>query len=293
MSRSTSGILLVLGLLAAAALVFWVLAGSGGGDTGLDLEADGRAAVAPPAAPPTPVQSAGDPAPSAPRVSVLPRDGVPRVLPPDAAIEDVRDALALADAAQRARDVQAAYEAVARVAADPDVIRELQRYVGRVEDPVARGIVLAALGANRHAGNIDWLAQQLLSGKTEEDRLGALLGLAWDEYEEGSELTSTSALLAGIEFPVAPLPELPVALKGTADWLDRAGEKAATDALDVIATSVEHSVEYAALLVVEGKRVCRVYAGLGQGQRATLRAAALAHAALPGSVRRVLETTSD
>ena len=57
--------------------------------------------------------------------------------------------------------MQAAYDAITRIAKQDRVLEGLQRYVLRVEDPLARGIVFAALGANRDARNIEWLRARL------------------------------------------------------------------------------------------------------------------------------------
>ena len=103
--------------------------------------------------------------------------GLPRILPPEAAIEDVRDAQSLEGPA-RTQALAEAYAALGRIAATERILVALQRAVTAEEDVQVRGVVLAALGANRSEANVAWLAARLQAGPAGEDHLGALLALA-------------------------------------------------------------------------------------------------------------------
>lgn len=279
MSRSTGRVLLILGLVAAAALVFRALE-EGRQEGGFELE-DGAAPGTPETGPAPRAETS--PPPTGPGKTAA-RDGVPRVLPPDAAIEDVRDALAQKGAA-RTRDVQAAYAAIARIANEGyEILRGLQRYVSDVEDPVVRGIVLAALGANRDPRNLTWLASRLRFGVSSAERVGAFLGLAYGS----SDVKATCNALGGITHPVGPLPTSRTVLESVAGWVDRETSASAADGIVALLFSVERDVDVAALLVVDGTRPCKLYTDLSSATRTVLRAAALKHKALPGAVRRVL-----
>ncbi len=282
MSSRAGRFVLGLGLLAAAALVYWALE-DGGGDEGFDLDRDElprEADAAPPGEAPDaqpPKQAPPAPAPEG--------DLVPRVLPPDAAIEDVRDALTLTGP-KRTREVQAAYDAIVRIADDaPGVRQGLQRYLARVESPLARGIVLAGLGSDRAPANITWLSQRLVTATTAPERIGALHGLAFGT----SEFAQTSETLAGIKMPVGHLPPGREARKAVGTFLDGKHGAAATDANAVVLLNVSEQVDYAALLVVGGTRTCAFFDAAPAKVRDLLRRGALRHDALPGAVRRVLE----
>ena len=279
MSRSTGGILLVLGLLAAAALVLWALEDAADeGGFALDGGGDGASRaprVDEPDAPPTPRTTDEGRA----------RDGVPRVLPPDAAIEDVRDALALPDEAARVHALQAAYAAITRLAQDTQVVDGLQRYVLRVEDPLARGVVLAALGASRDGRTLAWLAKRLRDGASSEERTGAFLGLI---YAHSGEQLRCSNTLGGLTHTFDALPSSGLVLAAVAGWLDQETATSAADAIVPLTHLVAEDVDVAALLVVDDERPCKLYATSTDAARGLMRAAALKHAALPGAVRRVL-----
>lgn len=286
MSPRTGRFLLALGLLAAAALVYWALE-DGGGDEGFDLDRDELPREADAAAPVgTPGRAPDTQPPKKAPAAVAPQgDLVPRVLPPDAAIEDVRDALTLTGS-KRTREVQAAYSAIARIADDaPGVRQGLQRYLARVESPVARGIVLAGLGSDRAPANITWLTQRLLAAKTTPERIGALHGLAFG----ASEYTQTATTLAGIKMPAGSLPTGRDTRTAVAAFLDTKLGPALVDAQAVVLLNVSDHVDYAALLVVGGTRTCAFFDAAPAKVRDLLRRGALRHAALPGAVRRVLE----
>ncbi len=282
MTRATGSILLILGLVAATGLVYWALP-TDEDAAGVDLDGGDSLADGGREAPSADEREDADQA--APK-RPLARDGVPRVLPPDAAIEDVRDALALTDADARTRAAQDAYDAIARIANDSTGVAEgLQRYVLRVEDGIARGIVLAALGTNRDAGNLAWLAGRLGGGASSAERQGAFLGLTRGDHTPAAPCGT----LAGIKHPLGPLPTSGAVLTSVAGWLDRATAAEASDAIIPLLHAVKLNVDVAALLVVDDKRPCKLYADLDTRSRELLRARALGHAALPGAVRRVLE----
>lgn len=129
--------------------------------------------------------------------------GMPRILPPDAAIEDIRDALALKDAAAREASLRAAYGSIGRIAQAPRILVGLQRHAVTVEDARVRGATYAALGANTSGPSHAWLARKLADGPALEDRIGALLGLAYDA--NGSE--RTAAALGGLPHKSDALPK--------------------------------------------------------------------------------------
>jgi hypothetical protein len=278
MSRTTGGVLLVLGLLAAAALVLWALE-DGADEDGFALDGGADTRRAPQAAEPN-----APPAPPAANESRA-RDGVPRVLPPDAAIEDVRDALALVDEAARVQALQAAYAAITRLVTDSQVVDGLQHYVLRVEDPIARGVVLAALGASRDGRTLAWLAKRLRDGASSEERTGAFLGLV---YASSGEQLRCSNTLGGFTHTFDALPSSGLVLAAMAGWLDQETATTAADAVVPLTHLVANEVDVAALLVVDDKRPCKLYATLDDTARELMRNAALKHAALPGAVRRVL-----
>lgn len=176
--------------------------------------------------------------PETPAVVAAGPAGVPRILPPDAAIEDVRDALTLEDTAARAEALRAAGGALGRIAQTPRVLQGLQKYVRTVSDPRVRAVVYAALGANTSGIARAWLAEQLQRETTPAARLGALLGLAHDA--EASE--RTAEVLGGLPYRAGALParlDVREALgEALAAFAEEAGQAAARDALPVLRETV-------------------------------------------------------
>jgi hypothetical protein len=165
--------LLLLGVLAGGVLV-WVSQGeTESPDDTWDPLDEGLGA------PPPRKRSGDEPGESAPAIAASPR-GLPRILPPGAAIEDVRDALAVTKRSETVAMLQMAYDSIGRIAQQPRILTGLQRYALAVEDPQVRGAVYAALGANTSGPSRAWLAARLKDGPTLVDRVGALLGLAYD-----------------------------------------------------------------------------------------------------------------
>lgn len=218
------------------------------------------------------------------------RRGIPRVLPPDAAIEDVRDALAL-ESEERTTALREASQAISRLAAQgEDALRPLRKYARKVEDPVARGVVVASLGTARSDENIRTLAESWSRGATDAERMGALIALAHPQKNESSSPDeATSEVLASLPYQHVALPTSMTVLKAGARFLDRSQGALSQDALPVLLRSIGSHREWAALLVVDEERMCAWYASLPAEDRARVRVEALKHDQLRGNTRRVIE----
>ncbi len=101
---------------------------------------------------------------------------VPRVLPPDAALEDIRDALAANDVDA----LQAAYEQLGRLAASKGRVRTaLRNQIASMADADVRAIAIAAIGQSRDDDNEEWLVSVLTDRRAAlTDRTSALVALA-------------------------------------------------------------------------------------------------------------------
>ncbi len=143
-----------------------------------------------------------DPEGGLPAIAESPR-GLPRILPPEAAIEDMRDALAITKRSEKTTALRSAYESIGRIAQQPRILEGLQRYAVAVEDPLVRGVVYAALGANTSGPSRAWLAERLKDGPTLVDRVGALLGLAYD----AGATEAFAAVFGGLPHLAGALPE--------------------------------------------------------------------------------------
>ena len=188
--------------------------------------------------------------PESPAAAVVADDprGVPRVLPPDAAIEDVRDALAVTGDEARADALRAAAGAIGRIAATPRIRIALQRQVLTVEDPGVRGVVYVALGASSDGPGRAWLAERLARESAPRARLGALLGLAQD-VDAPEDIAHT---LGGLPYRAGPLPDRVDVRDALADVLEAFGatdaRAVARDALPMLQTTLAlRGTWYAAL----------------------------------------------
>lgn len=231
-------LLLLLTALLAGGLLLWLDSredATGGEDLILSLEDGGPDE-------PRPLADQDEPA-TTPTATAPTAHGVPRILPPDAAIEDVRDALALTDAEARAGALAAAYASIGRIAAGPRILAGLQRYAVALDDPRVRGVVYAALGANTSGPSHAWLARQLASGPALEDRLGALLGLAYDAQAPAVPV----AALGGLPCRRGALPKRVDVREALPALLTALEGAAVRDALPVLEASLaEHGGWYAA-----------------------------------------------
>lgn len=279
MTRSTGGILIALAVLAVAILVMRTMVDQTD-DGGFDLEGTSDTQTDE-----TTGRKTADEVNTPPAADSTRRgDGVPRVLPPDAAIEDVRDALALEDEGRRERAVQDAFDAITRIVQDPGVVEGLERYVLRVEDPVARGVVLAAIGARRDTATLSWLAERLRDGANVEERIGAFVGLTYAAGRSRGVCRS----LSGLRVPFGKLPTRRDVLAAVSTFVDEVTPSDVPDVIPALLYAVEQDVDVAALLVVDGARPCKLYAELKGASRGLMRAAALKHEDLPITVRKVL-----
>ncbi len=210
----TTLVLLLLALLAGGVLL-WLNARSArtpAQDDLLDLFEDDT---------PKDAGAADRPVASTPAAEVGTPRGVPRILPPDAAIEDVRDAQALEDIGARRAALAAAYASIGRIAQTERILGGLQRYALDVEDARVRGATYAALGANTSGPSRAWLVERLREERDDVARLGALLGLAYAKAQDARDATAlgdlphrTGALPARVDVRDA-LPAIVARLDGT------------------------------------------------------------------------------
>ena len=172
------------------------------------------------------VQPTGDDAPVG--------GGVPRILPPDAAIEDVRDALAIQEASGRRDALGEAYAAIGRIAQAERILVGLQRHVLSVADARVRGVTHAALGANASGTSHAWLVARLREDRDDLGRLGALLGLAY--AAEAAPRAAPS--LGELPYRARVLPARVDVRDALASWLGTLEGAAARDALPVLRASL-------------------------------------------------------
>lgn len=236
--RPAAFLLLLLAVGAGGALVWFSQRAAEEPEDGFLLPVD-DAPRTPPKRAETPDER---PVASAPSAS-----GLPRILPPDAAVEDIRDALARKEPKAREAALQSTYDSIGRIAQQSRILVALQRYAGDVEDAAVRGVTWAALGANREGSARAWLAGRLSRGPTLQDRVGALLGLAYDPKATPTRARS----LGGLPHRRGTLPErldvraalasLFVALQGdTPQDADRI-EAALLDVLPVLESTLTKS----------------------------------------------------
>lgn len=226
---------------------------------------------------PTPLPEAGDP--------------VPRILPPDAAIEDLRDALALGDD-ERGPALQSAFDGAARLAAGSETARStLRRRIDKLGDVRLRGVATAALGTSPTDANQRWLRTALRDGTNDEMRLGALIALARPAASDEGAAAARSTLLGSLAYPYGPLRDDTRLLGAVARFLDSTNGVAMRDALPIVTASVKASAVYATLLAADGKQAVLWYRTLAPADRDALRTHALRHTNLLPEVRRVLGET--
>ncbi len=224
-----------------------------------------------------------------PEPQVLSNDVVPRILPPDAAIEDIRDALAIT-AAERKEPLQLAFINAERLAGGTSRVASLlRRRVADLTDRRVRGVAIAASGIDRSEANTKRLRLLLRDGESNEVRMGALIALArppseWNEIPASAE----SSLLGGLRYTYAPLPDESRLLAVVGRVLDDVDGVAFRDALPIIMHSAKTRAVYATVLAADGKRACRWYRTLSKEDRDTLRTRILHHKSLLPEVRRVL-----
>jgi len=217
--------------------------------------------------------------------------GLPRVLPPDAAVEDVRDALALSGV-EREQALAKARASISRLSVQGEKVRNgLRRYVESVEDPVVRAVVTSALGRSRDEGNLRWLSTRFAKAATSEERIGALIALADPVQDEDDAAaippgSARSTLLGDMPYTYVALSTSMLMLKSGARFLDTSDGASAEEALPVLSRAIEVSPKWAALLVEDGERMCAWYRALSEESRREVRAVALKHKQLPRATRR-------
>lgn len=293
--RSGLSGLLLLGLLAAAALV-WFLVHEEGSDPERDdpfteagpARAEGaRPAAVGPDSGQAPLRRRSNP------WSHAQRTGLPRVLPADAAVEDVRDALARSPE-ERGDALELARDAMLRLASEGEpIVRGLRTYADAVEDEVVRGIVLASLGTLRTEAHRHWLCEQLENAPTTAERMGALIALAQPRdprlsKRKGSPGWAEAPLLGGLAYYYDAFPPSPAAIKAVAHWLRRGKAAEARAGLPIVLRCVRAYDTWAALLVGEDGRMQPWFSLLSVPDRAHVKSAALAHGKLKAQARAVI-----
>jgi len=231
------------------------------------------------------------PASATPALPTAVADPIPRILPPDAAIEDLRDSLALPPG-DRKQPLQRAYRALGHLAqSKAAALRELRSHLAGLDDPTLRGVVLAALGAERNPLNLRWLAGRLGTAPSSQERLGALIALARGPQQEHARAPS----LGGLGYAFGPLPANADVRAACASFMTRGEQERAQEALPILRATIERSLTYAALLVSNRppdsgqSGPCAFFVALKEEQRTQLARLALRHAALPTQARAVLQ----
>lgn len=217
--------------------------------------------------------------------------GVPRLLPADAALEDLRDALAL-EGDGRAAALAEAWQATGRVVArHGKVRREMHALIESEEDPLLRAVATSALGTDRSDANERWLRVRLGTAAAVEQRVGALVALAHPDADAGRprEGTVRVAALGGLACAYAALPEGASMRAATVQFLDATDGAEARDTLPVLVLAVRTSRDHAAALVTDGGKLRRFVRSLPVEDQRRLRDAARTHADLPRLVTRALE----
>ena len=129
--------------------------------------------------------------------------GVPRILPADAALEDLRDALV-------ARDTQALEAAVQQIARASSTQRSLiMQQLPRTNGESVRGVALVALGRSANGIEQAWIADRLGSSIFPAEQLGALLGLCTHKREGGARVAIERFAGLGVSLqPIANRPQV-------------------------------------------------------------------------------------
>lgn len=182
---------------------------------------------------------------------------VPRVLPPDAALEDVRDALVAVD-----RDALAqAYASIGRLAdRSAPSLTALQRQIQRTDDTRVRGVAIVATSRSGSVSSLRFAATRLMQPKRRDvgDVVGAWAALVLGRSTAGAE-TVTLESLGGLDVMVGRVADDEYSAQAIRFFLDHtpeAGEER-TDLIALWIASIERSAELAELLVHDGRP--RVY----------------------------------
>jgi hypothetical protein len=215
---------------------------------------------------------------------------VPRVLPPDAAIEDVRDALFAGDA-------EALTEADARIGRLASLsiasLRSLQRQITMTDDPRVRGVALAALGALGSEASLRFLCGRLRVDAAPEEIIGALLGLFRDRRDDADDasLVEVAALSLGdLRVEVDTLPSDAYVRDAFRRFLDRAEtvETTGSEVAALLIGTIARSPSLAELLA-DGERLRPYVAALKPTVLALLKTVVLQQQGLSASTRRAFE----
>jgi len=175
---------------------------------------------------------------------------VPRVLPPDAAIEDIRDALAAEDRIE----TQEAYERFGRLAASTGRVRTaLRKQLAATTDPRVRAIAIAAIGHARDPDNERWL-RSILNDKRAagSDRSSALLALA-TRTVGSSDSSVTRSLPGWPDVEIGPLQD--TLIPDVRLYLDEPSNLPSSITAIALHVSVRRSADYARMIITnDGKR---------------------------------------
>lgn len=145
--------------------------------------------------------------------ATTPSDFVPRILPADAALEDVRDAYV----AQDAEALTHAYEQLVRLSSTRRAL--IMRELPTTDGASVRGIALAALGRNARPADLDWIAGQLGASTFPSEQLGALIGLCSYKTEATERVAIERWHRLGI--PIGPVAARPRVWENLRRLLDR------------------------------------------------------------------------
>lgn len=143
-----------------------------------------------------------------------PGESVPRILPADAALEDVRDAFVAGDVEALTR----AYEQLIRLSSTRRAL--IMQELPTTDGASVRGIALAALGVHGRAADLDWIASRLGASGFPSEQLGALIGLCSYKAEATERVAIERWHRLGV--PIGPIAERPRVWENLQRLLDRA-----------------------------------------------------------------------
>jgi hypothetical protein len=291
-----SALLLVCAAVAGAGLV-WLLVAEGEGpaerDPGSDESLAGGAATGlDQAGTAVPGESERERTTRARAQAAREEPGLPRVLPPDAAVEDIRDALALSGDA-RIDGLRRAHVAIARLLAQDDAVATpLRSYAQDVEDAAVRGNVIAAFGARREAASEAWLRDRLAAAPTAPERIGALIAFARPDAarpeDDPAVREASAATLGGLPYRYVALEATPDRIASLATILRTTSAQEAADALPILLASITAESAWGESLVGGANQICTWLLSLPLEDQARVKAAALRHERLSPRARKAL-----
>lgn len=154
-------------------------------------EPSARAPQPQPAPPPRAGGGSVSPTPLPVTEALVGEQLLPRILPPDAAIEDIRDARAQGDDQELAR----AQERLERLARRSRSVREgIEAQITRTDDPQVRAIAILSLVRGAGRETVPWTSDMLASSVRVEDRLAALAALCAPRLTEAANEVDAAPL---------------------------------------------------------------------------------------------------